>query len=158
MKHVINVEINGLAQRLEVEPHRLLVDLVREDLGLTGTKRGCESSICGLCTVLVNGRSVHACCLLAVQVNGQRVTTIEGLSRDGRLHPVQQAFIDYLGFQCGFCTPGMIMSAVALLNECPNPTEEQVRLGLTGNVCRCTGYVKIFQSVRAAAQVMSARG
>jgi carbon-monoxide dehydrogenase small subunit len=158
MKHTISLEVNGLMHRLEVPARRLLIDVIREDLGLTGTKRGCESSICGICTLLVDGRSVHACCVFAVQVNGKRIATIEGLSQGGRLHPVQQAFVDHLGYQCGFCTPGMIMSSVALLGENADPTDEQIRLGLTGNVCRCTGYVKIIKSVQAAAAVMRAAG
>jgi carbon-monoxide dehydrogenase small subunit len=158
MKHAIALEVNGRPHRLEVEAGRLLVEVIREDLGLTGTKRGCESNICGTCTVLVNGLSVHACCLLAVQANGKRITTIEGLSRGGELHPVQRAFIDHLGFQCGFCTPGMIMSSVALLDETPDPSPEQVRLALTGNICRCTGYIKIVKSVLAAATVVQAAG
>lgn len=154
MKHSITLEVNGRRHRLEVEPRRLLVEVIRDDLGLTGTKRGCESNICGSCTVLLEGHSVHACCVLAVQAGGKRVTTVEGLAEGGTLHPVQKGFLDHLGFQCGFCTPGMILSSVALLSENPEPTPEEIRLGLTGNICRCTGYVKIVESVQAAAQGM----
>jgi aerobic-type carbon monoxide dehydrogenase small subunit (CoxS/CutS family) len=154
VKYPITLIVNKRPYPLEVEARQLLVQVLRDDLGLTGTKQGCESNICGSCTVLVEGQSVHACCVLAVQANGKRVTTIEGLSQDGNLHPVQKGFLDNLGFQCGFCTPGMIMSAYALLCENPDPTPEEIRSGLTGNICRCTGYVKIVESVQAAAQAM----
>lgn len=154
MKQLITLEINGGSYQLEVESRRLLVEVIRDDLGLTGTKRGCESNICGACTVLLNGESVHSCCVLAIQAHGKSVTTIEGAGKDGKLHPVQQGFLDNLGYQCGFCTPGMIMSSIALLNENPNPTPEEIRLGLTGNICRCTGYVKIVQSIQAAAEAI----
>lgn len=154
MKQLIRLEINGRSYQLEVESRRLLVEVIRDDLGLTGTKRGCESNICGACTVLLNGESVHSCCVLAVQAHGKNVMTIEGAGKDGKLHPVQQGFLDNLGYQCGFCTPGMIMSSIALLNENPNPTPEEIRLGLTGNICRCTGYVKIVQSIQAAAEAI----
>ena len=154
MRNQISLEINGRQHHLEVESRRLLVEVLRDDLGLTGTKRGCESNICGACTVLLDGRNVHSCCVLAVQADGKKVTTIEGLSRGNQLHPVQQGFLDKLGFQCGFCTPGMIMSSVALLDENANPTEAEIRYGLTGNICRCTGYVKIIESVQAAAEAL----
>jgi len=154
MRNQISLEINGRQHHLEVESRRLLVEVLRDDLGLTGTKRGCESNICGACTVLLDGRNVHSCCVLAVQADGKKVTTIEGLSRGNELHPVQQGFLDKLGFQCGFCTPGMIMSSVALLDENANPTEAEIRYGLTGNICRCTGYVKIIESVQAAAEAL----
>jgi len=155
MKQKITVEVNGRMRELEVEPRRLLVELIRDDLGLTGTKHACESNICGSCTVLLDGQNVHSCCVLAVQADGKKVTTIEGLSRGAGLHPVQQAFLDHLGYQCGFCTPGMIMSSVALLSENPAPTDEEIRFGLTGNICRCTGYVQIIESVKAAAKADS---
>lgn len=154
MKHIINLVVNGKAVESEIESRRLLVEVLRDDLGLTGTKRGCESNTCGACTVLVDGLSVHACTLLALQADGSEITTIEGLGEGQQLHPVQQAFLDNLGYQCGFCTPGMIISSVALLNENPTPTEDEVRHGLTGNLCRCTGYVKIMKSVLAAAEAM----
>ena len=154
MRNQISLEINGRQHHLEVESRRLLVEVLRDDLGLTGTKRGCESNICGACTVLLDGRNVHSCCVLAVQADGKKVTTIEGLSRGNQLHPVQQGFLDKLGFQCGFCTPGMIMSSVALLDENANATEAEIRYGLTGNICRCTGYVKIIESVQAAAEAL----
>jgi aerobic carbon-monoxide dehydrogenase small subunit len=154
MKNKITLEVNGREHQLEVESRRLLVEVIRDDLGLTGTKRGCESNICGSCTVMLDGQTVHACCVLAVQADGKKVTTIEGLSQGNELHPVQQGFLDHLGFQCGFCTPGMIMSAAALLDENPDPSEAEIRYGLTGNICRCTGYVKIIESVQAAAQAL----
>jgi carbon-monoxide dehydrogenase small subunit len=150
-KHRIRLNVNGAWRELEVESRRLLVEVVRDDLGLTGTKRGCESNTCGSCTMLVDGISVHACTMLAVQADGAEVETIEGLMQGQELHPVQQGFLDHLGYQCGFCTPGMIMSSVALLRENPDPDEAEIRHGLTGNICRCTGYVKIIKSVQAAA-------
>lgn len=153
-KHTIQLVINGQTHTLEVEPRRLLVEVLRDDLGLTGTKRGCESSICGACTVLLDGHSVHACSVLAVQANGKSVTTIEGLGRKDHLHPVQKAFYENQGYQCGFCTPGVVMSAVALLSDSPRPTPEEVQLGMAGNLCRCTGYVKIVRSVLAASEAM----
>jgi aerobic-type carbon monoxide dehydrogenase small subunit (CoxS/CutS family) len=155
MKHTIQLLVNGKPHTLEVESRRLLVQVLRDDLGLTGTKRGCESSICGACTVLLDGQSVHACSILAVQANGKSVTTIEGLGTKDHLHPVQKAFYENQGYQCGFCTPGVVMSAVALLNDDPRPTPEEVRLGMAGNLCRCTGYVKIIKSVLAAAEAMA---
>jgi carbon-monoxide dehydrogenase small subunit len=154
MKHRIKLLVNGEPYELEVESRRLLVEVLREDLGLTGTKRGCESSICGACTVLLDGASVHACSILAVQANGKSVTTIEGLGTKNHLHPVQQAFYENQGYQCGFCTPGVILSAVALLSDNPRPTSEEVQLGMAGNLCRCTGYVKIVKSVLAAAEAL----
>ena len=158
MKHVIKLTVNGEPHEIEVESRRLLVDVLREDLGLTGTKRGCESSTCGACTVLLDGLNVHACSILAVQANGRRVTTIEGVGNRDQLHPVQQAFFENQGYQCGYCTPGMVMSAIALLNENPAPTAEDIQFGMAGNLCRCTGYVKIVQSVLAAAEAMAASG
>ena len=158
MKHVIKLTVNGEPHEIEVESRRLLVDVLREDLGLTGTKRGCESSTCGACTVLLDGLNVHACSILAVQANGRRVTTIEGVGNRDQLHPVQQAFLENQGYQCGYCTPGMVMSAVALLNENPAPTAEDIQFGMAGNLCRCTGYVKIVQSVLAAAEAMAGSG
>ena len=156
MKNKIKLVVNGTHHEIEVESRRLLVEVLREDLGLTGTKRGCESSTCGACTVLLDGKSVHACSMLAVQADGKQVTTIEGLGSRDRLHVVQQAFLDHQGYQCGYCTPGMVMSAVALLNENPDPTAEEIQFGMAGNLCRCTGYVKIIESVLEAAEAKAA--
>ena len=154
MKHQITLTVNGEKHELEVESRRLLVDVLRDDLGLTGTKRGCETNICGSCTVHLNGESVHSCCVLAVHADGMEVTTIEGLADGDQLHPVQQAFLDSLGYQCGYCTPGMIMSSSALLGENTDPSPDEVKRYLTGNICRCTGYVKIVESVLSAAETM----
>lgn len=151
-KQPITLTINGQSHHLEVAPDRLLVELIRDELGLTGTKQGCESNMCGACTVLLDGQSVHSCTVLAVQADGKTITTIEGIGDQENLHPVQQAFLDNLGYQCGFCTPGMIMSSVGLLTENPDPTAEEIRLGLIGNLCRCTGYLKIIESVRQASK------
>lgn len=148
----IQVTVNGVAHESDVEPRTLLVHYVREVLGLTGTNIGCDTSSCGACTVHVNGESVKSCTMLAVQADGSSVTTIEGMATDGELHPMQKAFMENHGLQCGYCTPGMVMAATSLLNECPNPTEEQVRVGLEGNLCRCTGYHNIVKSVMAAAK------
>ncbi|MFN8109435.1 MAG: (2Fe-2S)-binding protein [Thermoleophilia bacterium] len=148
----ITLTVNGTAHELEVQPRDLLVDVLRENLGLTGTNVGCDTSTCGACTVHLDGRSVKSCTLLAVQADGGAVTTIEGLATNGDLHPMQQAFTTHHGLQCGFCTPGMIMAATSLLEEIPNPTEEQVREGLEGNLCRCTGYHNIVKAVMSAAE------
>ncbi len=147
----ISVSVNGTAYEREVEPRTLLVHFLREDIGLTGTNVGCDTSSCGACTVHLNGESAKSCTVLAVQADGQAVTTIEGLAHDGVLHPMQQAFHEQHGLQCGYCTPGMVMAAVSLLDEIPNPTEQQVRLGLEGNLCRCTGYHNIVKAVLACA-------
>ncbi len=144
--------VNGSEQDHDVEPRTLLVQYLREAAGLTGTKVGCDTSSCGACTVLVDGESVKSCTMLAVQADGASITTIEGLARDGKLHPVQQAFHEQHGLQCGFCTAGMVLAAVSLLEENPHPTEREVRLGLEGNLCRCTGYHNIVRSVLAAAE------
>jgi carbon-monoxide dehydrogenase small subunit len=146
--------LNGRPQEIEVEPHELLLDVVRERLGLTGTKRSCDVEVCGACTLLVDGRPISACTTLALEVRGRSVLTIEGLAADGKLHPLQQAFIDHGGFQCGFCTPGMILSAKVLLDENPDPTEEELKHFMHGNICRCTGYKKIIESIMAAAKLM----
>ena len=143
--------VNGERRELEVEPRELLVYVVRERLGLTGTNVGCDTSSCGACTLLLDGESVKSCTMFAAQADGAGVTTIEGLATDGKLHPMQQAFMDNHGLQCGFCTAGMVMAAVSLLEEVPNPTERDVRLGLEGNLCRCTGYHNIVKAVLAAA-------
>jgi carbon-monoxide dehydrogenase small subunit len=147
----IAVTVNGTRHEAEVEPRQLLVYFLREQLRLTGTNVGCDTSSCGSCTVLLNGESVKSCTLLAVQADGQEITTIEGLAGpDGAFHPVQQAFHEQHALQCGFCTPGMVMAAVSFLEENPSPTEEEVRLGLEGNLCRCTGYHNIVKAVLAA--------
>jgi carbon-monoxide dehydrogenase small subunit len=147
----ISITVNGREQRHDVEPRTLLVQYLREPCGLTGTKVGCDTSSCGACTVLVDGESVKSCTMLAAQADGSSITTIEGLAGDGRLHPMQEAFREHHGLQCGYCTPGMVMAATSLLKENPHPTEREVRIGLEGNLCRCTGYHNIVQSVLAAA-------
>jgi aerobic carbon-monoxide dehydrogenase small subunit len=147
VKQRISVTVNGTSHEMEVEPRLLLIDLLRNHLELTGTKLGCGHGDCGACTVLVDGKPANACLLLAVEVDGKKITTIEGLADGENLHPVQQAFIDYGAMQCGFCIPGMILSAKALLDEIPHPTEEQVRDAIAGNLCRCTGYAKIVQAI-----------
>jgi carbon-monoxide dehydrogenase small subunit len=147
----ISVTVNGVVHDSDVEPRTLLVHYVREVVGLTGTNIGCDTSSCGACSVHVNGEAVKSCTMLAVQADGQTITTIEGMATDGVLHPMQQAFMENHGLQCGYCTPGMVMAATSLLKENPNPTEEEVRLGLEGNLCRCTGYHNIVKSVLAAA-------
>jgi carbon-monoxide dehydrogenase small subunit len=148
--------VNGAERRAEVAPRTLLVQYLRDELALTGAHVGCETSQCGACTVLLDGQAVKSCTLLAVQADGAEITTIEGLAPVGTLHPVQQAFWDEHGVQCGFCTPGMVLSVVALLAEEPHPTEEQIRHGLEGNICRCTGYHNIVRAVQAAASSLAA--
>ena len=150
----ISVTVNGVKHEATVEPRALLVYFLREHLGLTGTHVGCDTSQCGACTVQLNGRAVKSCTILAVQANGTEITTIEGLAREGALHPVQEGFREKHGLQCGYCTPGMIMTAVHLLERNPNPTEEEIRHALEGNLCRCTGYVNIVESIRWAAEKM----
>ncbi|NBP49780.1 MAG: (2Fe-2S)-binding protein [Actinobacteria bacterium] len=147
----ISIEVNGTARQSDVEPRTLLVHWLREQAGLTGTNIGCDSSSCGACTVHLDGEAVKSCTILAVQADGCAVTTIEGLAGPDGLHPMQQAFADHHGLQCGFCTPGMVMAAVGLLRENPSPTEDEVRTGLEGNLCRCTGYHNIVAAVLAAA-------
>ncbi len=151
----IKVTVNGKEYSHDVEPRLLLVHYLREVCGLTGTHVGCETGICGACTVLLNGQAVKSCLLFAVQADGQTVTTIEGLQQDGKLHPVQEGFWEKHGLQCGFCTPGMILAAVQLLARNPNPSEEEIRRGLEGNLCRCTGYQQIVEAVQWAAERMS---
>ena len=147
----VEMTVNGSSRSAEVEPRTLLVHLLRDQFGLTGTNVGCDTSSCGACTVHLDGRSVKSCTLLAAQADGREVTTIEGLSSDGQLHPMQEAFRQNHGLQCGYCTPGMVMAAVSLLEENADPTEQEVREGLEGNLCRCTGYLNIVRSVLAAA-------
>jgi carbon-monoxide dehydrogenase small subunit len=153
---LVSVRVNGVPYTREVEPRDLLVYFLREELGLTGTHVGCDTSQCGACTILVDGRAVKSCTVFAVQMDGKDVTTIEDLARDGNLHPIQKAFWEEHGLQCGFCTPGFIMTSVALLKAIPNPTEDQIRKGLEGNLCRCTGYTNIVRAVQSAAKAMSA--
>ena len=147
----IAVTVNGVRHEQEVEPRQLLVYFLREQLGLTGTNVGCDTSSCGSCTVLVDGESAKSCTILAVQADGAEVTTIEGLASNGELHPVQRAFHEEHGLQCGYCTPGMVLAAVSLLAEHPSPSEAEIRNGLEGNLCRCTGYHNIVRAVQAAA-------
>ncbi len=151
MKRKISVTINGKVYADEVEPRLLLIHYLRETAGLTGPHIGCETSICGACTVLLDGKAVKSCTMFAVQADGRSVTTIEGLAADGKLDPLQEAFWNEHGLQCGFCTPGMILSAKQLLADHPNPTEQEIRHGLEGNLCRCTGYQHIINAVKAAA-------
>lgn len=150
----IQITVNGRNRRAEVEPRMLLVHFLREELGLTGAKIGCDTSQCGACVVMMDGAAVKSCTCLAVQADGAEVTTIEGLATGGNLHPLQEAFWNNHGLQCGYCTPGMIMASVELLERNPHPTAEQVRQGLEGNICRCTGYHNIVKSVLAAAEAM----
>ena len=149
----VSLAVNGVRHELDLEPRELLVYVLRERLGLTGTNVGCDTSSCGACTVLLNGESVKSCTLLGVQADGMELTTIEGLADNGTLHPLQQAFHEQHGLQCGYCTPGMVLAAVSLLAENPDPSEDEIRHGLEGNLCRCTGYQNIVKAVRAAAAV-----
>jgi len=151
-KHTIAVTVNGQSQTAEVDSRLLLVHFIREQLGLTGTHIGCDTSSCGACTVLLDGKAVKSCTLFAVQADGQSVETIEGVADGGQLHPLQEGFWEKHGLQCGYCTPGMIMTAKALLAKNPNPTEAEIRQGISGNLCRCTGYVKIVEAIQYAAE------
>jgi carbon-monoxide dehydrogenase small subunit len=152
MKKAIQLTVNGDSDTLETETDRTLLEVLREDLGLTGTKEGCGKGECGTCTVLLDGKAVTACLVLAVAADGKTVTTIEGLADEEGLHPLQRAFIDHGAIQCGFCSPGMILSAKALLDEKSNPTEEEVRMAIVGNLCRCTGYTKIVAAILSVAR------
>ncbi len=152
MKQSVTITVNGVEHTGEVEPRLLLAHYLRDTLGLTGTNLGCDTSQCGSCTVLLDGVAVKSCTVLAVQVDGSEVTTIEGLAKNGKLHAVQEGFWEKHGLQCGFCTPGMIMTAVDLLNHNPHPTQEQIRHGLEGNICRCTGYQNIVKAIQYAAE------
>jgi carbon-monoxide dehydrogenase small subunit len=154
----VSVEVNGTSYEREVEPRLLLVHLLRDELGLTGTHVGCDTSNCGACTVHLDGQAVKSCTVLAVQADGARVTTIEGMGSEDDLHPLQEAFWEHHGLQCGYCTPGMIMAAADLLERNPDPTEEEVRHGLEGNLCRCTGYHNIVQAVLEAAKTRTGEG
>ena len=151
MKRNIKLDINGEVFELTVDPWKTLLEVLREELSMVGTKRGCATGDCGACTVLMDGKSVLSCLLLAAEAEGKEIVTIEGLANGGTLHPVQEAFIQNGAIQCGFCTPGMILTAKALLDENPEPEEEEIKLGLSGNVCRCTGYVKIIEAIQSAA-------
>jgi len=148
----IRLIVNGISYELDVKPWETLVDVLRNDLGLTGTKEGCGLGECGACTVIMEGKAVNSCLVLAPEADGKKITTIEGLAEGDELHPVQEAFVEQGGLQCGFCTPGMILSTKALLDENTNPTEEEIRRGIAGNLCRCTGYTKIIESIKAAAE------
>ena len=158
MNQRVRLSVNGVPCERDIPARRLLVDFLRYDLGLTGTKEGCSVGVCGACAVLVDGEMAAACITLTAAVAGAEITTIEGLAQDGRLHPVQQAFIDYGGFQCGICTPGQVMAAKALLDANPQPTEAEIRDWMMGNLCRCTGYYKILESVVQAVAAGAAEG
>ena len=157
MKTKVTMTINGVSYSHEVEPRMLLVHFIRELAGLTGTHVGCDTSQCGACTIDLNGLAVKSCTLLAVQVDGAQITTIEGMAKDGKLHPIQEAFWEKHGLQCGFCTPGMIMSAAQILQRNPNPSETEIRHQLEGNLCRCTGYHNIVKAIQYAAEAMAKR-
>ena len=152
MTRKIRLTVNGTARTVEIPTHRTLLDCLRSDLGLTGSKEGCGVGVCGACTVLLDGKMISSCIALAVSADGHEVTTVEGLAGDERLHSVQQAFIDSGGFQCGICTPGQVVSAKALLDTIPNPSDAEIREWMLGNLCRCTGYYKIIESIQTAAQ------
>lgn len=152
MKTLINLKVNGMEHEIAVEPYWTLLDVLREKIGLTGTKKGCGTGNCGACTVLLQGKPVSSCLLLAIDAKNKDINTIEGLAKDGNLHPIQEAFIKFGAFQCGYCTPGFIMTAKALLDVNHNPSEQEVKEGLVGNLCRCTGYNRIVQAVMAASK------
>jgi carbon-monoxide dehydrogenase small subunit len=154
-KQQVKITINGRPSEALVEPRTLLVHFIRESAGLTGTHVGCDTSNCGACTVILNGKTVKSCTMFAVQANGAEITTVEGLMKDGQLHPLQEGFKQEHGLQCGFCTPGMLMSSLALLQKNPNPTEADIRWGISGNLCRCTGYQNIVKAVQYAAGKMN---
>lgn len=151
MKRTINLNVNGAGYDITVDTSRTLADVLRDQLGLTGTKRGCGRGNCGTCTVLVNGKAVNSCLVLAVDMVGRNIVTIEGLAHDGKLHPLQEAFAKNGAVQCGYCTPGLILTAKAFLDENPRPSEEEVRAAITGNICRCTGYVKVVKAIMVVA-------
>lgn len=157
MKRIVHLVVNGDQVEVAVEPSTLLLDLLRDSLGLTGARRGCETSYCGACTVLVDGQAAHSCSILAVLVGERKITTIEGLAQGSKLDPLQESFIEHNGFQCGYCTPGMILAGKALLLENPNPTEADIRRAIDGNLCRCTGYVKIINGIINSAKKYAER-
>ncbi|MBI4641674.1 MAG: (2Fe-2S)-binding protein [Candidatus Tectomicrobia bacterium] len=152
MKILITTTVNGDVYEVAVEPQRTLLELLRNELELTGTKEGCGTGDCGACTVIMDGRPVNGCLVLSVEADGKSIITIEGLATENSLHPIQEAFITYGGVQCGFCTPGMIISAKVLLDKNPHPTEEEIKIGISGNLCRCTGYTKIIEAIKAVAE------
>jgi carbon-monoxide dehydrogenase small subunit len=152
VKRLISLTVNGQQYDVAIEPRQSLLQVLREELHLTGTKEGCSEGECGACTVILDGKTVDSCLIFGLEANGRNILTIEGLATSEALHPVQQAFADFGGVQCGFCTPGMILAATALLESNPNPTEEEIRWGIAGNLCRCTGYVKIVEAIKSAAQ------
>jgi carbon-monoxide dehydrogenase small subunit len=152
LKSTIHFSVNGEPKELEVDSSRTLLDVLRNELGLTGAKSGCEAGDCGSCTVLIDGKPYNSCLVLVPKVDGKEITTIEGMSKDGKLHPIQEAFIDHGAIQCGYCTPGMVLSAKSLLDQNPNPSEEEIRQGMSGNLCRCTGYKKIVEAIKSAAE------
>lgn len=155
-KRAVSLKVNGVSYEGMVEPRKLLVDFLREDLELTGTHVGCEHGLCGACTILLNGEAVRSCLLFAVQVDGAELMTVEGLAKEGKLHPLQEAFWENHALQCGFCTPGFLMASYAFLKDNPDPTEEDIRKGLSGNLCRCTGYQNIIKAVEATSAKMAA--
>jgi aerobic-type carbon monoxide dehydrogenase small subunit (CoxS/CutS family) len=152
LKQIIVLNVNDEFYEVAVEPHRTLLEVLRDTLGLTGTKKACDEGECGACTVLMDSKPVSSCLVLAVEAQGKRITTIEGLADDGELHPLQQAFLEHGAFQCGFCTPGMLMAAAGMLNENPKPTEEEARRAIAGNLCRCTGYTRVAEAILIAAE------
>jgi carbon-monoxide dehydrogenase small subunit len=158
MKRIVQVAINGEPRELAVDPYRSLLDVLRMEIGLTGTKKGCDVGDCGACTVIMNGQPINSCLVLAVEVEGSNILTIEGIQEGpDELHPLQDNFMKYGGSQCGFCTPGIIMMAKALLDENPSPTDDEIRFAIAGNICRCTGYTKIIEAIQSAAKDMAAR-
>ena len=152
MKQMIELKVNGESYETAIDSHRTLLEVLRENLGMTGSKEGCDLGACGACTVIVDGKAVLACLTLAADAHGKNITTIEGLAKEGKLHSLQQNFVDYGAIQCGYCTPGMIMSAKALLDENPKPTEAEIKRGISGNLCRCTGYTKIIEAIAVTAK------
>ena len=152
-KKSVVLRVNGEEQELLIHPHRTLAEVLREELQLTGTKQSCNEGACGTCTVLLDGLPVRSCLLLAADAEGREITTIEGLAREGELHPLQASFVEHYAIQCGFCTPGMILTAKALLDANPNPTDKEIRRAISGNVCRCTGYAKIVEAIKAASEM-----
>jgi len=158
MKQKIQFEVNGRSEEVYVEPWKTLLEVLREDLGLTGAKQGCDDGNCGACTVIVDGQAIKSCLILAPQAQGKKILTIEGLGSEENLHPLQKAFIDHFAVQCGYCTPGMILAAKALLDETPEATEEDIRENLHGNICRCTGYAKIVEAIEAARDDLLKKG
>lgn len=155
MKQLVNLKVNGIAYQIEIDTRRTLLEVIREHLGLMGTKKGCDEGDCGACTVLIDGKPVNSCLVLAVEAQGKPITTIEGIGTNGKLDPIQEAFVANGAFQCGYCTPGIVMAAKGLLNENPNPTEEEARRAIAGNLCRCTGYTRFVDGILQAAKAKS---